>query len=412
LIFREHRLANGLEIIAECQPAAYSTALGFFVKTGARDEASGLHGVSHFLEHMAFKGTATRSAADVNREFDEIGALPNAFTSEEDTVYYTAVLPEYQDRAIELLCDIMCPALREDDFETEKKVILEEIAKYDDQPPFGAHEKSMAVHFQDHPLAHSILGSMASVGALTPAQMQSYYEQRYAPNNLVVAATGRVDFERLVQSVERYCGTWKEKRAQRSTPKAPTATSCRVFPNDIATQQYVVQIANGPATEDEDRFAARILSAIVGDDSGSRFFWTLIDTGLAECAVMYSYEFQGAGIYMSLLCGTPEDTEDNLARMRQALVDVQTNGVTREELARAQNKICAHIVLQCERPINRLFSLGDHWLQLREYRSVPQVIQAYQAVTRDDLADVIAKYPLTSCSTVAVGPLRELPGPT
>ena len=146
--FRHHTLPNGLEIIAECNPAAYSAAMAFFVQTGSRDETDDLSGVSHFLEHMAFKGTPTRSAADVNRELDEMGAHSNAFTSEEQTVYYITVLPEYQDRALDLLSDIMRPSLRPDDFDTEKQVILEEIAKYEDQPPFGAHEKSMALHFQ------------------------------------------------------------------------------------------------------------------------------------------------------------------------------------------------------------------------------------------------------------------------
>ena len=174
--FREHRLANGLEIIAEINPAAYSTAIAFFVKTGARDETDALSGVSHFLEHMMFKGTPTRSAADVNRELDEMGAQSNAFTSEEQTVYYVAVLPEYQDRALDLLCDIMRPSLRGEDFETEKQVILEEIAKYEDQPPFGAHEKSMTVHFRDHPLARSVLGTPHTVSAMTAPRMREYFE--------------------------------------------------------------------------------------------------------------------------------------------------------------------------------------------------------------------------------------------
>ena len=140
-----HTLPNGLEIVAECNAAAYSTALGFFVRTGSRDENDAMAGVSHFLEHMAFKGTPSRSADDVNREFDEMGAHYNAFTNEENTVFYAAVLPEHQDRAVELLADILRPSLREDDFDTEKQVILEEIQMYEDQPPFGADDKCPAL---------------------------------------------------------------------------------------------------------------------------------------------------------------------------------------------------------------------------------------------------------------------------
>ncbi|MCA9211791.1 MAG: insulinase family protein, partial [Planctomycetales bacterium] len=138
MTFREQRLDNGLEIIAECNDNAYSTAIGFFVNAGSRDENAENSGVSHFLEHMTFKGTPKRSAADVNRELDEIGSHSNAYTSEEHTVYYATVLPEYQSNAVDLLADIMRPSLRQEDFDTEKKVIIEEILRSEDQPPYGA----------------------------------------------------------------------------------------------------------------------------------------------------------------------------------------------------------------------------------------------------------------------------------
>ena len=158
--FLKHILPNGLEIVAERNPKAYSTALGFFVRAGSRDETDEVAGVSHFLEHMMFKGTPTRTADDVNREFDEMGASYNAFTSEEHTVYYAAVLPEYQVQASELLADILRPSLRLEDFEMEKQVILEEIRMYEDQPPFGADEKCRALYFGEHPLARSVLGTV------------------------------------------------------------------------------------------------------------------------------------------------------------------------------------------------------------------------------------------------------------
>ncbi len=410
--FQEHRLDNGLEIIAECNPAAYSSAIAFFVQSGARDETDEVSGVSHFLEHMAFKGTPTRSAADVNRELDEMGAHSNAFTSEEQTVYYITVLPEYQDRALELLCDIMRPSLRADDFEMEKKVILEEIAKYEDQPPFGAHEKSMAVHFRGHPLARSVLGSIDSVTALTPQQMRSYFERRYAPNNMTLAAAGNIDFQQLVKVALDLCGSWEQQQVERLTPPAQPNADFQVIPNDIASLQYVIQIANGPSATDPCRFAARVLGTVVGDDSGSRLFWKLIDTGRAECAAMGSYEYQGTGLFMSMLCGAPEETSDNLQMIFDTLREVETDGITADELSQAQNKICSQVVLQSERPANRLFSVGDNWLQRRTYTSVREMIQHYQDVTCQGVRAVLQQYPLTTHSTVAVGPLRELKRPT
>ena len=406
--FREHTLANGLEIVAECNPQAYSTALGFFVKTGSRDEADENHGVSHFLEHMVFKGTARRTAADVNRELDEIGSHSNAFTSEEQTVYFAAFLPEYHDKAVDLLSDILRPALRADDFDMEKKVILEEIAKYEDQPPFGAHEKCMALHFGAHPLARSVLGTADSVGALTQEQMRVYFQQRYSPRNIALVASGNVDFERLVRLTQLHCGSWEPFDAPRQTLPAPPHSGLQVIPKETATQQYVIQVTNGPAAADPARYASRILATILGDSSGSRMYWELFDRGLAECAVMEACEYQGTGLFMNYLCCAPEDAASNLAVMSQILREAHAHGVTEAELAQAKSKLRSHVVLQAERPANRLFSVGNNWIQRRHYRTVREIVQSYDAVTCADVAAVLEQYPLTENTTVAVGPLQTL----
>src|SRR5215475_273469 len=156
MAFHVHTLKNDLRIIAETSPSARSTALGFFVRTGARDESPEVSGVSHFLEHMVFKGTPRRSALDVNRDFDRIGAHYNAFTSEENTVFYAAILPEYMDRAVDVLADILRPSLRGDDFDMEKNVIIEEIGMYEDQPTWSAYDHAKRIYFADHPLSTSI----------------------------------------------------------------------------------------------------------------------------------------------------------------------------------------------------------------------------------------------------------------
>src|SRR5262245_38371816 len=150
--FHHETLDNGLEIVAELNPSVQSVAFGFFVKAGSRDETADVHGVSHFLEHMAFKGTDRFSGDDVNRIFDEAGADYNAATSEESTVYYAAVLPEYLSAALEIQAGILRAALRDEDFETEKQVILEEIGMYEDQPSVVAYDHAMQTHFRQHPL--------------------------------------------------------------------------------------------------------------------------------------------------------------------------------------------------------------------------------------------------------------------
>jgi predicted Zn-dependent peptidase len=409
--FREARLVNGLEIIAECNERSYSTALGFFVKTGARDESAAVAGVSHFLEHMAFKGTPRRSAADVNRELDEIGSHSNAYTSEEQTVYYAAFLPEYLPQALDILSDMMRPSLRQDDFDTEKQVIIEEILKYEDQPPFGAHEKCMAAYFGSHPLGNSILGTAESVGGLTSDAMRGYFQQRYSPENIVLVATGRVNFEELIGYARACCDTWAPLPAPRDTPPAPARESFQTLVKQNATQEYAVQIAAGPSATDAERYASRILATIVGDDSGSRLFWELVDPGRAEYAGVGPNEFQGVGILMTFLSCAPERTAENLQRILQVQRTLEREGALSEELELASNKICSQLVRSSERPSNRLFSVGNGWIQRRSYQTVQERLAAYQRVTLADVNAILERFPLSRNTTIAVGPLDEVARP-
>lgn len=406
--FRRQTLDNGLEVIAEISPKAYSTALGYFVNTGSRDETDEISGVSHFLEHMVFKGTPTRSAEDVNRELDEIGSQSNAFTSEEHTVYYARVLPENQSRATELLSDIMRPSLRDEDFDMEKQVIIEEIAKYEDQPPFGAFEKCMAAHFGGHPLGRSVLGTAATVGALTSQQMRTYFEHRYSPGNIVLVASGNVDFEQLVSDAKQYCGAWTPFKVHRAQPRAAEHSGLEVIQKETAVQEYVVQITNGPAADDDDRYAARLMATIIGDDTGSRLFWELIDTGRAEFASISPYEFQGTGILMTYLACMPEDTASCLQRIGEVYEQARRQGLTEDELLRAKSKICSDLVRHNESPARRLFSVGNNWLQRHSYRTVRETVDNYQRITLDEVHSVLAKYPLTVSTIVAVGPTADI----
>jgi predicted Zn-dependent peptidase len=407
--FLKHTLPNGLEIVAECNAAAYSTALGFFVGAGARDENDAISGVSHFLEHMAFKGTARRSADDVNREFDEMGAHYNAFTNEENTVFYAAVLPEQQERAVDLLADILRPVLRNDDFHTEKKVILEEIQMYEDQPPFGAEDKCRALFFGSHPLGRSVIGTRKSITDLTPEAMSEYFRRGYSPGNIVLAGAGRIDFDALVATAQRCCGGWPSETTSRKVESVNGHSGFQLLRKESATQQYTLQLAAGPAAEDNDRYPAKLLATVLGDDSGSRLYWELVDPGLAESASIHHGEYQGAGMMMTFMCCEPEQTADNLRRILDVYRQAETAGITQSELQQAKNKIRSRIVLSGERPRGRLFAVGNDWVYRRQYQPIEAELSAVAGVTVTDLAAVLAKHPLSRPTTVTIGPLAELP---
>jgi predicted Zn-dependent peptidase len=411
LEFRSHQLENGLEIVAETNDDAHSMSVAFLVRAGSRDESDEVAGVSHFLEHMCFKGTPRRSADDVNREFDEIGAHYNAFTSEECTAYYASVLPEYQEQSVDLLADILRPSLRPDDFDMEKKVILEEIQMYLDQPPFGMDDRIKLLHLGGHPLARSVLGTSGSITDLTPQQMRDYFASRYSADNVFVAAAGRVDFDALVEHVAARCGDWKPAAPGRETSPAVSQPRFEVVHRPTATQQYVLGLADAPAAEDADRYAAKLLATIIGDDSGSRLYWELVDPGLAETASLGHYEYLGVGMFYTWLACEPDLVEENLTRLHAVFHQVESNGITDDELRQAKNKVKARVVLGSERPQNRLFNVGGNWLQRREYRTVADDLKALDAVTLDDLRAVLRKFPLSRYSTITVGPSKAVRRP-
>lgn len=402
--YRQHRLDNGLTILAECNPAGHFAAFGFFVKTGARDESPELGGVSHFLEHMVFKGTPHRTAAEVNLELDEMGSCSNARTSEESTIYHAAVLPEFQSRMIDLLSDIMRPSLRDEDFETERKVILEEIAMYRDQPPYGGHERIMARFFGDHPLGQSVLGTAETVAALTPDQMRDYFQRRYGPGNMALAAAGKIDFDALVEQVERRCGDWPTVTADRDLRPARIRTGFEYMEQPTSMQSYILQLAPGPHVAAPERYAARVAASIIGDDGGSRMYWALLDTGLAETAGLGGYEYLDNGLMFTYVSCASENTEEVLDVLRRVQADVRDHGLTAEELERAKRKIASHIVLASERTESRMFSIGSQWLVDRPYQSVAEIADRYAAVTLDEVNRALDAMPLDQNMTLLVGP--------
>jgi predicted Zn-dependent peptidase len=407
--FHHHTLPNGLTVIGETSPAAKSAAVGFFVRTGSRDETPDVAGVSHFLEHMVFKGTPRRSAADVNREFDRIGADYNAFTSEENTVFHAAVLPEYLPQAVDLLADILRPSLRQDDFDTEKNVIIEEIGMYEDQASWAAYDRAKQLFFADHPLGNTILGTAESITVLSRNQMAAYHARRYVAPNVTVAAAGRFDFDKLVDLVTQACGGWEDGSAARNgVRQANGSRLSRVVTKERFLQEQIVLMSPGPAADDPLRHAAATLALILGDDSGSRLYWALVDTGVAESADTGFHEYEGAGAFLTMVSCDPERAGRNLAVVKEVFADAQRQGVTAEELQQAKSKIGSRVVRGSERPAGRMQALGAAWTYLREYRSVDDELRAFDAVTPAAIREVLDRYPIDQVTELALGPLKLL----
>lgn len=409
--FHTHQLPNGLQLIGETSPSARSAALGFFVRTGSRDETPDISGVSHFLEHMMFKGTPRRTALDVNLDFDRIGASYNAYTSEENTVYYAAVLPEYLPKAVDILADILRPSLRTEDFDTEKQVILEEIGMYEDQPGWAAGDHARRIYYATHPLGNSVLGSKESVGALARDQMHAYFSRRYSPTNIIVSAAGNFDWAAFVRLVTDACAGWERGEAGRQNrTEWAGAGGLHVLTRAKVQQEHVMFMAGGPPADSKLRYAADTLALAVGDDSGSRLYWALVDPGLAESADCSYYENDGNGCaYASYSC-EPDQAEGNLAIVRKVLAEVQEGGITEDELRQAKSKIASRVVRGSERPMGRMQAIASSWSYTGEYRDVDTELVNFDAVSLKDVRAYLDRYPIDRSTVIAFGPLTKLDG--
>lgn len=406
--FRQATLDNGLMIIAEVNPAAASMAGGFFVRTGSRDETAEVSGVSHFLEHMVFKGTECRTPIDVNRDFDEMGANYNAFTSEENTVYYAAVLPEFQDRMLDLLGDILRPSLRQEDFDLEKNVILEEIAMYQDMPRYRLYDRLMAEHFAGHPLSHSVLGSPESIRDLKRDQMQAYFDRRYSPTNVKLVAVGNLDFDRFVQKAQEMCGHWRPYDAPRELPAAPHKSGQKIITDPKVTRQHIGIVSPAPVGQDQLRFPAMMLSTILGDSSGSRLYYALVENALADEASMGYDPLDGAGIFATFVSTDPARTQQVIDIVRGEFKRFLEGGPTENEMTAARNKIASGATLKGELPMGRLTAVGFDWVYRKEYVPLLTQLDMLFKVTGKEVLDLARQCDLLNMMLVGLGPLEKL----
>ncbi len=403
-----HQLQNGLTIVGEYHEDARSLAAGFFVKTGARDETPEISGVSHFLEHMMFKGTQRRTPDDVNREFDEMGARNNAFTSEEETVYYGAVLPQFQPQILDLLADMMRPALRDRDFDMEKNVILEEIAMYEDRPQFAVFDLLRATFFGDHPLGASVLGSTESIKALTRDQMHEYFSRRYAANNITLALTGQYNWESVKSQAETLCGAWNVADSPRAMPDFVPTPKTVVKRNDKFNRAHIALMALGFSSQDERRYAAAVAGEIIGAGEASRLYWALVHPGIAEAAQIGTDSNDGAGTFYGYLLVDPARAQEALDVFRAEIKKACAEGLSETEVERAKRRIASAMVLGAETPMGRLRPVGFDWMVRREQKSPQDALDKLLAVTTQQVNEILRDNPFDLATVVATGPLDSL----
>jgi predicted Zn-dependent peptidase len=392
-VSREHKLTtlpSGVRIVTEAMPSVRSAAIGIWIGSGSRGESESEAGLSHLLEHLLFKGSAKYSSLRIDQLFDAMGAELNAATDKETTAVYARVLDEHLERAFDVMADMVFrPALEEID--SERAVILEEIAMYEDDPQEKVFDVLAEAVFGEHPLGRAILGR-AEVIAQTPRErIAAFHASRYVPGSVVIAAAGAVEHDALVAlAADRAPGAGEHRGAPPELAPAPAATAPRRRFERKDTEQYHVCLGGrGLSRHDERRFALRVLDAVFGGSGSSRLFQEVRESrGLAYSVYSFASGYQDEGQVGIYLGTRAESLAEALSVISAELVRLQSDPAGEDELRRAKENLKGRVVLGLESTGARMCRLGSELLAGAPLLSLDELLERIEAVTLADVAEL------------------------
>ncbi len=406
---------SGLRVLTERMPGVRSVALGFWVLAGSRDEPPRISGSSHFLEHLLFKGTKTRSATDIAEAFDAVGGDVNAFTAKEYTCFYARVRDRDLPMAVDHLCDMLQNSLiRASDVDAERQVILEEINMHEDTPDDAIHDLFNETLWPDHPLGRPILGTVESIAAATPAQIRRFYRKHYVPGNVVVAATGNVKHDDLVGRIGALMDAGRVRSGGasawnlRTIGKTPTPSGETVVRRRKTEQAHIVLGTNGVSRSDPDRFALGIANVALGGGMSSRLFQEVRERrGLAYSVYSYHMQFVDAGLFAAYAGTTPARGREVLSILREQLAAFADGGLTAVEYERAKGHMKGSLVLSLDDPSGRMSRLGKSEISHGEILTVNETLERIDAVTYDHAREVAERVLSQPMALAVIGPFAK-----
>ncbi|WP_100366010.1 M16 family metallopeptidase [Diaminobutyricimonas aerilata] len=416
-VVRRSVLPSGVRVLSEQVPAARSATLGFWVAVGSRDEVAPAFGSTHFLEHLLFKGTTTRSALDIAVAFDEVGGEHNAMTAKEYTCYYAKVRDRDVPMAIDVLADMFTSStIDADAFETERGVILEELAMADDDPADVAGEKFFQAVFGDHPLGRPIGGDAAAIRAATRDAVWGHYRANYRPQDLVVTVAGAVDHDLLVAAVSRALerAGWDLGVAAPPVPRRAPGRVSFGAPTGVELIERPLEQTNlligvpGLAAADPRRSALTVLNAVLGGGMSSRLFQEVRERhGLAYSVYSFAPSYSDAGV-LGLYAGcSPANAPRVASLLLQEFDRLADSGITADELRRVRGQLAGASALALEDSDTRMSRLGRSELTLGEYTDLDEGLRRLDAVTRDDVRELARELRARPLSATAVGAVDD-----
>ncbi len=383
-----------------------SVAVGFWVDAGSRDEPPALSGASHFLEHLLFKGTAERSARDIAEAVEAVGGEMNAFTTKEYTAFYVRLLTADLDLALDVLSDIMwAPALRPEEVEAERQVILEEIHLHHDEPADVVHELVHAGAWPRHPLGHEVLGHARTIETMSATDIRGYFESHYRPASIVVAAAGGVEHDAVVDGIARRYRGPEGSRPPRPADEGAVRHGVELQHRDTE-QAHVVVGLEGLARDDEDRYALTVLNQLLGGGMSSRLFQEIREErGLAYSVYSYRAAYAETGL-LALYAGTSPARAGTVLDLMAAELDrLGSEGVGERELEVARGHVRGSLVLGLEDTASRMSRLGRSQLLHGRTLALDELLARFEAVTTEEVNRVARRVLAGSRVLAAVGPL-------
>ncbi|HXE71042.1 MAG TPA: pitrilysin family protein [Candidatus Nitrosotenuis sp.] len=405
-------LDNGLTVVTELLPEFRSCTLGIWVRTGSRYERPDEAGLSHFIEHMFFKGTRRRTASEIAEAMDAVGGNLNAFTEKEQTCYYARVMDEHLPVALDILSDMLLHSrFDEEEMAREKGVILEEIKMYEDAPDELIFDLFTRALWGDHPLGRPILGEREVVAGLTREKLCAYLQRHYVPSKILVAAAGRVDHDHLAEEVSRWYAADAPAAPGDEAPAPTTRPGVTVYSRDVE-QVYLCYGTEGLRVTDERRYALLVLDSILGGSTSSRLFQEIREKrGLVYTVCTFQNSYSDAGVFGVYAGTSAEKLEEVLALIRKILVEVRGQGLTDAELRRAREHLKGSMALALESTSSRMTRLARSETYHGRVIPLEELIARIDAVTHADVMELAetmldpARYTLT-----VLGPLDRVEG--
>ncbi|MFC3505111.1 M16 family metallopeptidase [Micromonospora krabiensis] len=414
-------LPSGLRVLTEAIPTMRSVSFGIWVAVGSRDETGTQSGAAHFLEHLLFKGTRKRSALEISSAIEAVGGETNAFTTKEYTCYYARVLDEDLPLAIDVMCDLVADSVLEPaDVETERGVILEEIAMHDDEPGDEVHDLFSRAVYGDHPLGRLISGTEETVTPMSRRQIQSFYRRRYTAPQIVVAAAGNLDHAAVVKLVRQALrgsplDTEKAEPAppRAATPAVRTRPATTMVESKETEQAHLILGCPGIDRTDERRFALGVLNNVLGGGMSSRLFQEIREQrGLAYSVYSYASQYADTGIFAVYAGCAPGKVDEVLDLTRAELARVAAGGLTEAEVARGKGMSKGSFVLGLEDTGSRMSRLAKGELLYGDLMPVDDLLARVDAVTVDDVNALAAELLGREMSLAVVGPFNPTDFPT